>query len=324
MRTNSPIYTRDAQQQALSFLIRQGTYIERQVARIRYPEFQYSQLIPIETGADEWTRSITYFSLDTVGQAEWINAAGTDMPLADLLREQHETKVEMAGIGYRYNYQELNYAMRMGINLTTEKAEAARRAYEQKVERVSIHGDTSIGFAGLINNPAVSILNAAYDGTGASPSWTDKTADQILRDINDVLTGIYTGSLTVEMADTILLPIASFNILLGKRVPDTQITVMDFINRANVYTASTGRPLLIKGVRGLETAGVGSTGRMVAYRRDPDVLKMHIPMTHRFLPVWQTGPLIFDVPGIFRLGGLEIRRPASVRYLDHIVDADYE
>jgi hypothetical protein len=53
------------------------------------------------------------------------------------------------------------------------------------------------------------------------------------------------------------------------------------------------------------------------------VLKMHIPMPHRFLPVWQTGPMRFDVPGIFRLGGLEIRRPKAVRYVDGISDAPY-
>ena len=57
---------------------------------------------------------------------------------------------------------------------------------------------------------------------------------------------------------------------------------------------------------------------MIAYARDPEVLKMHIPMTHKFLPVWQTGPLVFDVPGIFRLAGLEIRRPGAVRYMDGV------
>jgi hypothetical protein len=32
----------------------------------------------------------------------------------------------------------------------------------------------------------------------------------------------------------------------------------------------------------------------------------------------QTAPLRFDVPGIFRTGGVEIRRPGSMRYLDGI------
>jgi hypothetical protein len=54
------------------------------------------------------------------------------------------------------------------------------------------------------------------------------------------------------------------------------------------------------------------------------VLKIHIPMPHRFLPVWQTGPMKYDVPGIFRLGGLEIRRPKAVRYVDGVFDAPYE
>jgi hypothetical protein len=65
-------------------------------------------------------------------------------------------------------------------------------------------------------------------------------------------------------------------------------------------------------------------GRMIVYKRDPQVLKMHIPMPHRFLPPWQTAPLVFTVPGIFRLGGLEIRRPSAVRYVDGISAPVYQ
>jgi len=72
----------------------------------------------------------------------------------------------------------------------------------------------------------------------------------------------------------------------------------------------------MRAVRGLDTSGAGATTRAVFYRRDPQILKVHIPMPHRFLPVFQSGPIRFDVPGIFRFGGLEIRRPGSVRYMD--------
>jgi hypothetical protein len=57
---------------------------------------------------------------------------------------------------------------------------------------------------------------------------------------------------------------------------------------------------------------------MIAYRRDPQVLKLHIPMPHRFLGVYQDGPLHWVVPGVFRLGGLDIRRPLEVKYRDGI------
>ncbi|MFH0083619.1 major capsid family protein, partial [Pseudomonas aeruginosa] len=95
-------------------------------------------------------------------------------------------------------------------------------------------------------------------------------------------------------------------------------SILTYLQRNNVYTAQTGRPLMIKGLNGLDTAGAGGTARMISYRRDPSVLKMHIPMPHRFLQVYQAGPIRWEVPGIFRLGGVDIRRPAEVRYTDGI------
>ena len=322
------IYTRDAQQQALAFLIRQSTHIEAQVAEIRYPDIQYPSLIPVDTSANEWAKSITYFSVDKVGAAQWFHHQATSMPLADITREKFEQTVEMAAIGYRYTLEELGFAMQIpGTNLAADRANAARRAYEEFVDGIALNGDSTKGLEGLTNNSAVSIVNVTDDGAQNgqtdSPAFADKTADQILRDINDNLAGLYTDSKTVEMADTVLLPPSEVALLATKRVPDTQMTVMEFITKANVYTAMTGQQLTIRAVRGLETAGEGGTGRMILYRRDPQVLKMHIPMTHRFLPVWQTGPMIYDVPGIFRLGGLEIRRPGAVRYVDRISDASY-
>lgn len=95
---------------------------------------------------------------------------------------------------------------------------------------------------------------------------------------------------------------------------------MEWLNRYNVYTAQTGQQLTIRTVRQLDAAGTSPLGsdRLIAYRRDPTIIKMHIPMRHRFLPVWQTGPLVFDIPGIFRIGGAEVRRPGAMRYMDGI------
>lgn len=319
------IFATDAPQQALSFLVRQGSYIEREVARIRYPDVQYPLLVPVDTSAPEWTKSITYFSMDKVGQAAWFNHMGTDMRLADVVREKFETTVEMAGIGYRYTLEELAQAMMIpGTNLTTEKAEACKRAYEEFVDGVAMTGDTAKNMLGITNQSAVTQVDAAYVGTGSSPAWSDKTNAQVLADINDALTGIYTSTLTVEMADTVLLPIAAMTALATRQMDNTTMTLLEWVKANNVFTAVTGQPLTIRAVRGLETAGEAGTGRMVVYRRDPQVLKIHIPMPHRFLPVWQTGPITYDVPGIFRLGGVEVRRPSAMRYVDRILDTSYE
>jgi hypothetical protein len=120
------------------------------------------------------------------------------------------------------------------------------------------------------------------------------------------------------MADTVLLPVASFSLLATTRVPNTTASTLGWLQQYNTYTAITGQSLTIRAVRGLETAGAGATNRMIAYRNDPQILKLHLPMPHKFLNVMQVTALRYDVPGIFRTGGIEIRRPGSVRYLDGI------
>lgn len=307
-------------QQAMSFLVHQAAHIEPQVYEVQYPDIQYPNLIPVDTSANEWAKTVTFFSSDKVGAAQWFNHEANDVPRADVVKDKHEHGIEMAAIGYGYTLEELGQAMLIpGTNLSTDRANAARRAYEEFMDRVALHGNESKGLNGLIDYAGITAVTAAADGEGGSTDWAAKDGDKILRDINDALTGVYVDSKTVEMADTVLLPVERFTLLSTKRIGDTTMTVLEFIQKHNVYTAVAGQPLTIRAVRGLESAGDGDSGRMVAYRRDPQVLKLHLPMPHRFLPVWQTGPIRFDVPGIFRTGGVEIRRPGAVRYVDGII-----
>lgn len=314
------MHINDAQQVAMSFLIRQASLIEPTVYAMRYQDIQYPALIPVDTSAPEWIQSVTYFSMDSVGQAQWFSGLAHDVPKVELTREKFETTVSMAAIGYGYTLEELGTAQLLGMNLTSDKASSARRVAEEKIEQVAFVGDTGKGYTGLVNTASVTATTAPADGTGSATTFASKTPDQILRDINGVLTGIFTGTLGAEIADTLLLPYVVLLDLSTRRIDAVnQTTILEWIERNNIYTRTTGQPLTIRGVFGfLDTAGAGSTKRMVAYRRSPEVLKMHIPMPFRFLAPWQTGPIKFDVPGIFRVGGVDIRRPKSVRYLDGI------
>lgn len=307
-------------QQALGFLVQQTSYIESEVYRIQYPDIIYPQLVPVDTSASEWAKSVTYYSVDRVGEAKWFDGMANDLALADINRAKHEQGMEMGGIGYRYTLEELGQAMMIpGLNLSSERAEAARRAYEEFMDRIARIGDAVKKTTGLFNNTSVTRTDAIADGTGSSALWANKTADQIARDIQNALLGVYQGSNTVEMADTVLLPISAMSAISSIRVANTPVTALEYISKNNLYTHTTGAPLMIRGVLDLDTAGAGGVGRMVTYRRDPRVVKLHVPMVHKFLPVWQTGPITFDVPGIFRVGSVEIRRPGAFSYVDGIV-----
>lgn len=310
----------DAPQKAMAFLIQQAALIEPTVYQTRYQDIQYPALIPVDTSAPEWINAVTYFSVDGVGKADWFSGKAQDVSHVELLREKFETTVSMAAIGYRYDLDELGKAQLLGMNLSADKANLARRVAEEKVEQVAFNGDTGKGFVGLVNASTPTATTAPADGTGSATTFASKTPDQVLRDINGQLTGIFVGTLGAEIADTLLLPYVVLLDLSTRRIDAVnQTTILEWIKRNNIYTLTTGQELTIRGMFGfLDTAGAGSTKRMVAYRRSPEVLKMHMPMPFRFLPVWQAGPMLFEVPGIFRLGGVDIRRPKSVRYLDGI------
>jgi hypothetical protein len=306
--------------QALSFLTQQAAHIESEVYKTKYPQIQYSTLVPVDTSAGEWANTVTYFSQDKVGKAGWFQGSANDMARADVNMTRHDHGVSMAGIGYGYDLEEINYARRVNMNLTMDKADAARLAAEQFIDSLTLVGDADKNMSGLINSALITPTTAAADGAGSATTFASKTGDQIARDINNKLSLINSASYGIELADTIALPIDQYNLLATKRMGDdgNSITVMEWLVKYNTYTAQTGQPLTVRTIRQLSDAGGSSSSRMVAYRRDPSVLKLHMPMTHRFLPVWQTGPMRFDVPGVMRTGGLEIRRPGAMAYLDGI------
>ena len=305
------MFSYDAQA-ALGFLLSQTSHIETKVNAKVYPEIQYTQLVPVDISANPFTKTVTYFSSDKFGAADWINLNSNDIPMAGTELEKHETPVHSAAIGYGFGYEELQQAQRLGIALTSDDAMAARRAYEEMVDRVALYGDATKGFQGMFNHGAVTPQGATFGG------WAAATEDQILKDINDAIMSVGTDTRYTSYANTIVLPYEMLSLLATVRLGDTQTTILDFIMSKNVYTATTGQALTIRAAYGLETAGAGGTQRMIAYRYDEDVLKLHIPMPHTFLPAWQSGPMTFTVPGIFRLGGVDIRRPLEVRYVDGI------
>lgn len=301
-------------QAALGFVIAQASIIEPGVYRTVYPDIQYRGLIPVDTSGSEFATSVTYFSGDQYGKADWINGNADDIPKAGTTRSKFETPVYTGGIGYGFGWEEVGRAQMLGINLSTEDADAARRAAEEMVDRIALQGDASKGFTGLFNAAGVTPVAAPTGG------WDATTDSQlIVGTLNQALLNVFNGTNTASIADTLLLPWTKFNLIATRKMSEhSDKTIIQWYLENNLYTVQTGQKLTLRGVRGLDTAGVGGTTRLVAYRNSQQVLKLHMPMPHRFLPAWQSGPLRWDIPGVMRLGGLDVRLPKEVVYLDGI------
>jgi hypothetical protein len=309
---------RDALQANLGFVVQQTSHIEAQLYRNAYPDILYPGLIPVDTGANPWVTTVTYYSMDRAGIANWINGKAYDIPLVGVALNQAQTTVHMAGVGYDYGLEEVNQARMLGVNLPTEKASTAVRASEEFIDQIALVGDSAKGFEGLFTSTQATVTTAPNGASPVSPLWAGKTAVEIMADVNAILTGIYTATATTQMADTLLLPPTQYLQISTKLLGTaSDTTVLTWLRANNVFTATTGRQLDIRMIRGLETRGAGSTARMIAYRKSPEVLKLHMPMPHQFLEMRVEG-LSYVIPGIFRLGGLDIRLPKEIRYMDGI------
>ena len=185
-----------------------------------------------------------------------MNGEASDMPFAEIAHTKYETTVEAAKIGYRFSLEEVNQAMMVpGMNLPADKAAAARRAAEELVERVVLSGDSRKGFLGLVNQTVVPQV-AVPNGAGGSPLWAQKTPTEILADVNNALVGAWSASAQVELHDTVLLPVTQYGLVAATaRSPNTDTTILSYLQQNNIYTSSTGQPLTIRTLRQLAGAG---------------------------------------------------------------------
>ena len=245
-----------------AFLTPQLHRIETEVYMRKYPSFDFSSLMFVNTDGDMWDVGTVFYSMDQVGKAEFLSGKGFDMPYASTLMNQHNHGYHLAGIGYEWTVQEMQRAAKLGRSLSSDKAMAADQAAQAFLFSVAMTGNTpgttssEKNWTGLVNNGSAPSAQVANDGTGSSRLWSAKTPDQILRDINEALEAVTTGTKETHAANTLLLPTSSFQQIARTRMSDGDSnTVMTFIKANNSYTALTGQPLTIRATRALETAG---------------------------------------------------------------------
>lgn len=319
--------------QALTLITAQTYRINQTVLEARYPDWNVGELVYVDTTGPEWSPGVITYTSDMTGAMKYVSGAAKDVPLADVSQDFELKTHHMSAMGYQWNIEEINTILGFtGASLPDRRARAATVASRKFLYDLAFTGQAEKGLTGMVNYAGVTTTQPAADGTGSARHWVDasgvgtKTPAQIVRDINLALQSIDNATYGTVLADTLLLPQAAYTYIAGTPYSTTTMdTILTFIQRTNIYTIRTGRPLTIRAYRELNTAATSTSpsnqagnGRMVAYRNDQNVVKLHLPMPFRFLPVYQDGPFNFVVPGIMRSGGVEIMDFTTFRYLDGV------
>jgi hypothetical protein len=228
----------------------------------------------------------------------------SDLPRADVLRKEITYPVRSLGGSFAYTIQETRAAaMVPNMNLEQRRANAVRRAYEEKVQEIAYFGDAPSGMKGFFNNDQIDKLvpDKWFDTSGV-------TTDEMLSLLNEAPTRLVQNSNMKEMPNTMLVPYNVYRIIsTTPRSTTSDTTVMEFFLRTNPMISS------IEPINELEAAksfGFLSKDRIVIYDRNPDKLQLHIPQPLEFLPPERRN-LEFSVAAHARIGGLAWYYPKS-------------
>ena len=214
---------------------------------------------------------------------------------------------------FRITHEQIAEALAAEGKLNPDDAIEARCAAEHRVDTLVLEGDPQREWEGLTNSSTV--IESHSEAMGSTTSWEEKDPGEILTEVNGLLHEGAQGQ-GPGLLDTLLLPKATFLRLCSQSFLGDK-SVMRQIKEHSGYASHTGHPLKVHPVPALETAAPGQQRRAVAYRNDPSVLKLHLT-AHKFLEPFGIGSMPFEVQGAFYTGGLQIRRPSAVRYLDGI------
>lgn len=294
------------------FFARELEHIKATVVETAYQELMARQLIPVSMEADPADETITYRMMDRTGVAKVVTDYAKDFPRVDLLGQEFTGKIRSLGSAYGYNIQEVRAAAKTGKPLSARLAMAAKEAILTAEDKLALFGDVKYGLQGFLNHPNLPEQVIPADGTGASKTWTTKSVDQVLRDLNLAVNTIVANTLGVEKPDTVLLPISQYTDIATRRVgTDSNMTILRFFLETNPFIKS------VVMLPDLDGAGAGGTDRMIVYRRDPSKLTLEIPQDFEQFPPQEEG-LEFIIHCHSRCGGVLFYKPMSACYADGI------
>ena len=293
------------QDEAFSFfLARELTQIRARVLEVSKAPMNAFRIFPVQTEVAPGAATAIQRIYDSIGMAKVIANYADDLPRADAVGKEVVSKVVTVGDSYGYNTMEIEHAQFAGVNLSMYKAQAARRAVDLKINKMAWFGDADHGVTGFIDNPNMTAVTLAADGTGSSTKLKDKTPDQIIRDITKLITAINVATNNVEDPNMVLLPTEAFDhIVMTPRSQYSDLTILEFLRRSHP-------DVRFEKVGELDGAGTAGADLMIAGRFDPDVVRLEIPERFRQLPVEKRN-LEYVVDCIARVIGVTVTIPMA-------------
>lgn len=308
---------------ALGFLMQQAAHLEAKVYEKKYPQYKYTQLVPLDDSAPDWTDVVAFQTTDARGDLQLLGPNSTDVPTVDIAMGTGFHQIKTAALGYTYTLEEIGRAQLYGESLDARKATAVRDVTERGLNKIYLWGRL-VG-EGLYTSKNVTrelAKDTLKDLVAAIP---DKGTQPIIDFFGHAYNQVYlTNTNTVFRPTDFVLPPEQMQLLMRTMLSThnaSNYTLLMFLQenfRDMTFTDDIMLSTDVKDDQGQQEETPLEEDRMVVYCKDMEVVKGHDTMPLQFLAPATADNVHFKVPAIMRTGGTEIRVPGALHYIDGV------
>jgi hypothetical protein len=246
----------------------------------------------------------------------WISPNTTTLPGVSVNGERVVLPLRLLGQEVSYSSVELERSQLLGQPIDAQKFNALNTIYQMATDEMIYVGDSAVGAEGLVNSTLVT-SGSVPNGTGGSPLWVNKTPDEILKDVNDMVTAAWQASGFSVCPDKLLLPPAQFAYISSQKISTAgYVSILTFLEDNSISLRVNGRKLDIQPLKWLTGRGAAGADRMVAYTNDEERVRFPMVPIRRETPYYLG--IKFNAPYIWAFGEVEFVYPETAVYRDGI------
>jgi hypothetical protein len=246
----------------------------------------------------------------------WITPNTNSIPDIAINGERVVTPLRLAARELVYSSIELDRSRLLNQPIDQTKLNALILKWNLETDNYVYIGDSFLGITGLLNSAQVTSALVAADGTGSSTLWSTKTPDQILRDVNEMLTAAWAASGYTVIPNTVGLPPAAMAYIASQRISNTAVSILQYLQQNNIAFQQNGASVTFVPMKRLAGIGAGSTNRMIAYTNEEQYLRFPMVPMRREATYYHS--INFHAPYVWAYGEIEFIYPETVIYRDGV------
>ncbi len=281
------------------FLKQQLNHVLNLAFQETFPGLKARNFIPVNRSIPQAAETVSARIWDTYGEAKILHPGADDFPSVTVGQREAFAAIKSLGCYFEYSVLDLRRSELAGTGLDSKLAVAARQTIESKIDKLAVSGDERVGIKGLCNHDSIQSHNLGkwFDEKGKAV----KPPEQMLGDINLMVSTIAEDTNNILLPDTLLLPVKHFAYMAQTPYSgQSQVTILNYLLSNNPYIKNIDSWVHLK-------------NQCIVYPRTPQALEMYIPLEFEMLEPQSVGMNI-RVHCHARYGGVQVYTPKAFAY----------